>query len=185
MPELGFDVPTERQSVHARQLTKEVLLVLELDGPARQKLLERARQHLAKEEALLSANPDKKEFENRVKWAKVGLENEENENSRLLAVDAGHDREKLRALYPERARYSIVCGMVQPRIVKNNNQERLAGFISGLMVDRVNVSLEFQPALGSSIQQRDRKEAPQSTYEFNVAFGKKLEPWIMSGGSPK
>jgi len=176
---LGFDVPTDKKSVHARQLTREVLLVLELDGPARELMLARARHQLMKEETLLAANAGKKEFENRVKSAKTNLENEESKNSRLFAVDAGHEIEALRALYPDRTRYAIVHGKVQPRVVKQNNVEHLVGYISGLMVSQINVPLEFQQAIGQR-PQGGKHEAEQRVYAFDVAFGKKLEPWIVA-----
>ena len=181
---LGFDVPTDKKSVHARQLTKEVLLVLELDGPVRELMLARARHHLAKEEALLLVNAGKKEFEGRVKSAKNNLEKEENKNSRLFVIDGGHDRDALRALYPDQKRYAIVRGRVQSRLIKQNDEQQLVGYISGLVMDRINVPLEFQQVIGK-MPQSGRQEAEQRTYAFNVAFGKKLEPWIVAAGDSK
>lgn len=181
---LGFDVPTGGQSVHRRQLKKEVLLVLEFDGAARQEALERLRKKLADEKNLLRANPGVKEFENRTKWATNNLEREESQNSRLYVIDAGRDHEELRARYPDRARFVVVRGKVQTRLIKHKDGDRLAGYINGLMVDGISVPQEFQYVIGLK-QQGSSRETRQRSYEFDVAFGKKLEPWVVGGVSDK
>ncbi len=181
---LGFDVPKsenapEVRARYARLLPKEVLLVLELDGRTYQTALERARLHLQKQEALLAANEGKKEFEARVKNAKQQLEREELENSRLFVVDAGTEVDALRAKYPDRARYTIVRGEVQPHLVTNKGESRLSGYIGNLSISQINVPPAyrqvFEPILKSTGRGQPRSASP---YVASVAFGKRLEPWI-------
>lgn len=181
---LGFDVSkfenaTDSRAHYARLLPKEALLVLEMDGPTYQTALERARRYLQKQELLLATNEGKKEFEGRVKNAKLQLEREELQNSRLFVVDAGTKLDALRAKYPDRARYAIVRGEVQPRLTTNKTGSRLSGYIGNLSVNQINVPLVYQRVFEPILKNTRRGQShPASPYVVSVAFGKRLEPWI-------
>lgn len=181
---LGFDVSAPKGAAHDlrrydKQLTKEVLLVLELDGPAYRSALERARERAAREQALYAANAGNKEFEQRVKMAQDHSAREERENSRLFVVDAGLDAGTLRAGYPDRARYAIVRGQVRPQPISEGKEQRLAGYVGDLGIHQINVPLAFRQvfehALGTN---RTGPYDRSARYEAEVAFGKRLEPWI-------
>lgn len=187
LAELGFDVTRTEDAATGRvrfdkQLPREVLLVLELDGPAYRQSLDRTRKFAEGEEALRAANPGKKEFEERARRAREQLGREERDASRLFAVDAGLDAAALRAKYPDRLRYAIVRGQVRPQFAGYGNR-RVGGYISQLSVERVNVPQEFrgvlEPALrrgaGSPGVSPDLKATP---FEATVAFGKRFEPWM-------
>jgi len=181
---LGFDVSrsedTDRGRMHyGKQLAREALLVLELDGPAFRQALELIRQHAAREEALHAANPGGKEFERRAENAKKWLAQEEKRDSRLFLVDAGLDATALRAKYPDRARYAIVRGQVRPSVSEFNNKKfRLSGDVT-LNVDRINVPHAFRPVFEPLLQgaRRGRPDA-EPPFEVAVAFGQRFEPWI-------
>lgn len=184
LAELGFDVSHMEDAATGRarfdkQLPREVLLVLELDGPAYRQALERMRKFAAAEEALLAANPGKKEFEERAKQAREQLSREEGEASRLFAVDAGLDAAALRAKYPDRARYAIVRGQVRPQFAGYDKNTRLWGYLENLSVERVNVPHPFrqvlEPLLRRGAGYPNRKAAP---YEVTVTFGRRFEPWM-------
>lgn len=182
---LGFDASKAQDTPQGRMyydklLPKEVLLVLELDGPAYRTALARIRQHLQKEEALLKANAGKKEFEERAKNAKRALYQEERINSRLFIIDADHDVASLRAKYPDRNRYAIVRGQIQPQLVENNRKSKLVGYISGLSVYQINVPALYQQIFEplQKSAQRNEYDAAVSPFEVSVAFGKRFEPWI-------
>lgn len=175
---LGFDVAPDRHAPRRKnrqQRTKEVLLVLELDGAAYRQSLERARKKAGDEEKLRADNPGNKEFENRAKRAREYAESEAGENSRLFAVDAGLDAAALRAQYPDKAHYLIVRGQLRPQIVTRDRQERLSGYISALSISRINVPVAFQPAL-----QHDERTNKSARFEASVAYGQRLEPWIVA-----
>lgn len=180
---LGFDVSrpvdTDRGRMHYRkQLAREALLVLELDGPACRQALERARQHAAREEALLAANPGGKEFERRAENARKWLAQEEKMSSRLFLVDAGPDAAALRAKYPDRARYAIVRGQVRPWVTGDKTKSRLSGRAT-LSVDRINVPHAFRPVFEPLLRGARREwQDAQPPFEVAVAFGQRLEPWI-------
>jgi hypothetical protein len=189
---LGFDVSKPEDTPQGRihydkLLSKEVLLVLELDGPAYRTALERMQQHGQKEAALLDANPGKKEFEERAKNAKRTLYQEERINSRLFVIDAGLDAAGLRASYPDRHRYAIVRGQIQPRLVEIKRKPKLTAYISSVSITRVNVPALhrriFEPLLESA--RTNQYDAVVTPYQVSVAFGKRLEPWITEATGSK
>lgn len=189
---LGFDVSTPEDTPQGRLhydklLSKEVLLVLELDGPAYRTALARVQQHMQEEQALLKANPGNKEFEERTKNAKRELYQEERMNSRLFVVDAGHDAVSLRATYTDRHRYAIVRGKIQPQVVDINHKPKLAAYITGLSIAEINVPAIyrqiFEPLRESTLT--NQYGVAVSPFEVSVAFGKRLEPWITEAKGSK
>ena len=184
MQALGFDVASVPESIEGRRrfersLPREVLLVLELGGPAWQRALERTRQNAARHEAALLANADSKEFAAKAKRAQEQVKREENANSRLFAIDAGLDRAALRAKYPDRGRYLIVKATLRPRTVTRDKQTRIGGYLSALAVSQINVPHALRPALEPALRsQRRTTDEPGARFEATIAFGQRLEPWI-------
>ena len=186
MAALGFDtvvVPEDSRGRHGieRQLPREVLLVLELDGPAWQQALERARQNAARNEAALVANAGSKEFAEKAKRAQDQFKREETANSRLFAIDAGLDRAALRARYSDRSRYLILKGTLRPRLVTHEKKTRLTGYLSALAVTQINVPHALRPILEPVLRkQRSTADDPARHFEATIAVGQRLEPWIES-----
>lgn len=189
---LGFDIPETGDSPRARRhydklLPREALLVLEFDGPAYQTTLEDARNHLQQEEALLAENAGKKEFEVRVKNAQRELHQEEHTHSRLFVIDAGLDAASLRARYPDRKRYAIVRGQIQPFHVANNRNRSSAGYVTGLSVTHINVPAQYRQIF-VPIQEGVRTNeygVVATPFEVSVAYGKRFEPWITESKKTK
>jgi hypothetical protein len=181
---LGFDVskqldPARESRRHRRLLPREALIVLELDGPAAQKALERARERLAQETAKANAEKDKKDM-NRVKMAAEALRQEETSGSRLFAVDAGPDAAALRAKYPDRSRYAIVRGKIRaypPAAGALEKDRRWRGYLESLDSSRINLSLEFREAAGLATRTLPAS-GTGTRLEVTVAFGKRFEPWV-------
>ncbi len=178
MESLGFDVnvpPSMKDNYRwsSRQLSREVLLVLELDGPAWQHVLERTRQNATEVEAKLAAQPDSEELKRRVKTAQDEVKREEQDNSRLFAVDAGLNQSELRARYPGRTRYAIVRAQERP---STNAQNKVVGYIEHISIDSINVPYEYRAAFERrGTGQPDGRRA----FEASVAFGQRLEPWLL------
>lgn len=165
MRTLGFDTTAlgsaESNSGHfEKQLPRDVLIVLELDGPTWQRFLERGRNEAASAEA------------------RNALERETRAGSRLFAVDAGLDAAALRAAYPDRSRYAIVRGEVRPSFYRRG-PERLSGIISGISASTINVPLEFRAAIDIPQVYYGPTSTEPEPFEASVAFGKRLEPWIV------
>ncbi len=184
---LGFDAsppPAARRASwrYDRQLPKEALVVLELDGPAYQKALVRARERAAKE-AAKAAETGKTGPGTPAQQAAQFLKIEETTNSRLFAVDAGPDAQALRAKYPDRTRYAIVQGKVRPYYQSGRGKEaRWTGYIEVIENAQVNVPLEFRKAIESAPRSIPPAGVPggEPAFEVTVAFGKRFEPWIVA-----
>lgn len=191
MAALGFDTSAIAED-HAgrrrfeRQLPREVLLVLELSGTPWQQTLERARQNAAQHEAAQLANPDSKEFAAKAKRAQEHVKREENVSSRLFAIDAGLDRATLRAKYPDRGRYLILKATLRPRLVVQDKQTRISGYVSTLAVAQINVPHELRPML-EPVLRRNRPAAGETgpQFEATLAVGQRLEPWIEAVAVPR
>lgn len=189
---LGFDVsplPPARRGTwrEDRQLPREALIVLELDGPAYQKALERARARAAIE-AAKGAKSGKTGPGTPAEQAANQLRNEETASSRLFAVDAGRDAQALRAKFPDRARYAIVQGKVRVTYLSGRGkQARWTGYVGDILNDQVNVPLEFrksiEPAPGTV--RRFPAAASGPVFEVTVAFGRRFEPWIVAARAAK
>ena len=180
MAELGFDVVkltgTSESGRHSKKMqSREALLVLELNGQAWQQELKRAREYAGQSGVLSAGNPGSEEFKRRAKSAVENYQHEEQINSRLFVIDAGIDLLKLRTAYPDRQRYAIVHGLIQPSAVRNKNETRVSGYIGEVSAEHINVPLNYRQVFDSAVP-----------YEVTVAFGKRLEPWITgaSGSLP-
>ncbi len=180
MASLGFDVgpPGGAQDIRrwaSRQLEREVLLVLEMDGPAYQESLQRARQYVAEQDARLAALPRDKDLQRAAKVAHEALTHEENDNSRLFAVDAGLDQAALRAKFPDRNRYAIVRAKVH---LTATDKGAFAGYIAGLSIDEVNVPHEYHALIeGTGVP--STVGPALAPFEARTAFGQRLEPWLL------
>jgi hypothetical protein len=177
MSELGFDVDRLANAVGSRERyqelqPKEVLLVLELNDRAYQHQLQRAKDYLDQAKARLDAAPDIKELKRKAKSAEENYLHEQQSNSRLFVVDAGLDLPTLRATYPDRARYAIVHGLIRPGNVRVQNKASVGGYISELQANRINVPFSYRQVFSNA-----------EPYEVAVAFGKRLEPWIVTAAN--
>jgi Domain of unknown function (DUF4824) len=176
MASLGFDVDVvdeqrEDRRTFGRQLARDVLLVLEFDGPAYQRSLVKAAE--------VAERLEKGDAESRERAAKI-LDSERNANSRIFVVDAGLDLAALRAKYADRTKYAIVSGRVRAARFGNRIARAYSGYVDAVSIDAVNVPLEFRAAFEGATPYNEYAPAPAPLvrYEATVAFGKRLEPWI-------
>jgi len=183
--ELGFDFaqtlqPEHEASYYSRMLPREVLLVLEYDGPAYQTALAMARQKLQDETDLALKNEGKEEFSRRAKNAADALQTEEQYASRLFVVDAGRDIANLREQYPDRKRYAIVRGLVRLIAIESTAKRVLTATVSQLSIESVSVPHNYrklvEPLIGSDIYNANNRPP---RYAVTMNIGRRLEPWIM------
>ncbi len=183
--ELGFEFKPYEQNKSYRYdegvLPRDVYLVLEFDGETHRRVLQRSEEHLAEEQALKINNPDKSEFEERVKRASEILQAEQNYSSRLFAIDAGLNKTALRSTYPDGSRYIIIKASVKPAWHFDNNQRIWTGRISDLLVDRINIPLEHRSVLKpiEKAGSRRKRNTDGPRFQLRVAFGKRAEPWVV------
>lgn len=189
---LGFDTSKPEDTSQGRMyydkiLPKEVLLVLELDGPAYRTALARAQQRFQNEKDLPKANPGKNEFVVRAKNAAEVLDLEQRAYSRLFVVDAGRDIASLRAKYPDHSRYAIVRGQIRPQIIDINHKSELVAYVAGPSVFEINVPANYRQIFEPLVKNSRTNQYGDSTspFEVTVAFGKRLEPWITEAKTSK
>lgn len=179
MISLGFnmewsakDANEGRNTRYRRQLPREVLIVLEMDGPVYRTMLERAAKAAIEVETKNVGGNGKKN-------AAELMDRETRKSSRLFAVDAGLDRAALRSRYSDRTKYAIVHGTVHP--AWNFETKGAAGSIGDLGSPEINVPLRMRSSFEGVMP--DSYAVPDATekgFEATLAFGRRLEPWLMS-----
>ena len=183
MAELGFDTRSQndvQQRRYERGLPRQVLLVLEYDGPAWQRMVARAQKAAEAHAAAAAANPGNPDFGRRAESAAGRARRERESNSRLVVVDAGLDAAALRVRYPDRARHLILAGTVRPAVSHVEGRGRLlGGHIDEIAVEQLNVPLALRGELDRS------RNAPNAAvaghpprYAVGIATGRRLEPWL-------
>jgi hypothetical protein len=180
---LGFKVGDLNTDAGARRFTgqqpRPAILVLELDGPARQQALDQARENATRHAAAAAVNPGSKEFANRAKSARDALTREENANSRLFAIDAGPDVEALRARYPDRTRFMLVPATVRPRL---HHPKHGTPVPAATIARPDNAGLHVPHALGAPLEGLHTRVTgePDGEDRFTaiVSTGRRLESWI-------
>jgi len=183
--QLGFDMSraaytAEGERYYDKQLPKEVLLVLELDGHAYRSALQVAEERAVDAQARFAANPGVAELKNTADAASKLLASEQSVNSRLFVVDAGHDRSALRTKYPDRSHYAIVLGRIRITTSRYGANSVPVGYVSDLSIESVSVPAIYRGLFESVPRRRptDRQEL-EPGYDVKLAFGKRLEPWVV------
>jgi hypothetical protein len=159
-------------------------VVLELDGPAYQQSLERARRHLADEAATAAADPNRKAAENRINAALKLFQSEERHNSRLFVVDAGLDATALRTQYPDRSRYVISSGVVWPRGPTKGGLSTTTGYLERINIGEINVPHAFRSRF-EAVDSSTGANSSKAPFTTTITFGQRLEPWIVEIGAPE
>ena len=194
MAELGFDLrapevtrPLDHAPRRHEQLAREVWLVLELDGPAyRQGLADTAQE--AKEAAAREAEA----ASHARSGEPVHVEHvsfDPDSGGRLFVVDAGLDRDVLRARHADRAMYAIVRGRVSP--LARDGQAVYAGTtgsaearaihggrIDALSIGEVNVPLALRPVF-DGVEPGRWHDKPAQRFTATLNFGQRAEPWLV------
>jgi hypothetical protein len=111
------------------------------------------------------------------------MDRETRQSSRLFAVDVGLDREALRQRFQDRGRYAIVRGQVRPTLLREGKGNRATGFIFDLSAEVVNVPLEMYSAFDGIAPYSNPKSTQSKHLEARVAFGRRLEPWLVSAAT--
>lgn len=186
MVSLGFDALSKSRLTDdiretQRQTSREVFLVLELDGPAYQAALARAQAVFALQSRRVTEATDPEKLAERRREAQERLYGEKHKRSRLFAVDAGRDAAALRRTYPNRHQYAIVRAKIEPAWRPSGSRE-LTGMISSLSVDEIMVPFAFRPLAEALSQNKSDEREP---FVATVAYGRRLEPWLVGFSKPQ
>jgi hypothetical protein len=177
---LGFDVNRLRRTATEERrgtpTSKEVLFVLEFDGPAYATAVERARRGRDEAVSISAANPGKEEFTRRAKAATDAADFAEHRASRLFVVDAGLNRDELRSKYPDRQRYAIVRGILEPVIGPGSTRRARVGQISiGEITVPYALRRQFEGMIPTTPTSRDER---RDRFDATISWGQQLEPWL-------
>lgn len=187
LQELGFDtdllLSTEKGFNRQKEsISKEVFIVLEKSGDSYKESLARAQRALEKQEKALELNKNDKNLKSKVEDAQKRLQRERIEESRLFAIDAGVDKENLRARYGDQTKFIITKAIIRPGYHYRDKNSAITGYISRLSVGSIHVSLKYLKSFDALLAQqhssKDTTNAPR--YEVDIAYGRRLEPWILS-----
>ncbi|MBV2132845.1 DUF4824 family protein [Pseudomonas sp. MAP12] len=183
MRQLGFHIPdaADCQPRCRRQAAREVLVVLELDGPAYHAELRRQQESVEQASRALAALPEDQQLQQRLAHQRRELDDLQRD-TRLYVVEVGLDRDVLRQRYADRSRYAIVRGLVSPSY--GGKPLQLRGYLRKLSNEQINVPQRWNWALaGLPSRARDKSTIPGLRIE--VAFGQRLEPWITAVGEAR
>ncbi len=182
---LGFDdevvVDHSAGPRRTRPQSRDVWLVLELDGADYARVLAGAQRAHERAAAELAARPDDRDVKDKAETAERHWLSERDELSRLFVIDAGLDPAALRDIYPDRERFIVASGQVRPqwRYSSVDLHRPLSGDVHALNVDSIHVSTQFRAHFESRI---NADEALQNAFKYTVtlAYGRRHEPWIVA-----
>ena len=195
--EIGFQTDIDPSDPGAEEACEKegprsVYLVLEFEGEAWESWLAGREERVGElRRKVESGEADRKTLED----AEAILALDRVMRSRLFVVDAGLDPESLRSRYPDRARHVIVRGIVSLRVFQREGEEARLEAILEALPDRVHVPVGIRPALlpflpretRDQALERERKKAEAAwpapeppRYRAVLAFGRRLEPWLVS-----
>lgn len=185
LAELGFEVSKpastpEGERRYNKTLPKDVFFVLEMNGPAYAAALKDAEDLFKEAQARSSENPGTGKPTISLDAAAKALANEQAVNSRLFVVDASLDPSALRAKYRDRTQYAIVEGQV--RILGSGfGDTGPVGQVSDLSIASVNVPASYRAVFDSMPRRHSMiRRQGEAHFEAVLAFGKRLEPWLLS-----
>ncbi|MCU1716991.1 DUF4824 family protein [Pseudomonas sp. 5P_3.1_Bac2] len=175
MSQLGFDLQRCERQRYSWQPSREAFMVLELNGPAYQQELARAKQRLENARAALRRQPARKARQQVLQSAEKDYQRTEQVLSRLLVVAVGVDAQQLRQQYGQRTMYAIVPAVVEARLDYSaaDHQAQCTGY-ARMANTQLSVPLALrQPGLASATAQ-------DLNFTAQVAFGRTLEPWLQT-----
>ena len=187
LEELGFNIDKylsskDDASFYKQPIPKEVFIVLENNGEPYKEAVKRAEIALEKEKDLFQFNSGDKRLRDNFERAEKRLKRERITASRLFAIDAGLDPQKLREKYHDRTRFIITKGLVKPRYNYNKKRKEVFGYITKLSVASIHVPLKHRKIFDAILVQdkSKRNEFRPPRYEVALAYGSRFEPWIVS-----
>lgn len=179
LKELGFDVNMDR---HKRMPSKEVFVVLEYDGDSYRKALKNNELNLKKMQYVYDLNKKDREAKRKLESATKYLKRQQLSLSRLFAIDAGVDPEKLRKIYNNRAQFIITRAQIKPVFNTARGEKEVTGHVQKLSIGNIHVPLKHCKTLKDMLADTTSKGnyITPPRYAVTLAYGSRFEPWIIS-----
>ena len=179
MEQLGFslDFPDDASTYahpFMRQPSRAAIVVLEFDGKAHQAEIRARQKIVTKAREALNAAPGDKRRTDELKYAENALQRARSRDRRLYVVDAGLDAARLRQRYPDRKRFVLVPGRVQPWM-NHRVKPAIFGGRAEPLLREIQVPFEWR----AQFRSEDPANCCQDhQYTLEVLFGRNLQPWV-------
>ncbi len=164
------------------QPERQVVVVLEYNGPAYIEAVRRAERALERLEEMSrsSAGAEDKPGQSSRLQAKKRIRSEEGEMSRLFVIDAGTDMQQLVNSYRHPGRYLFARAVVQLHYREENGRLWAYGRLQGLNPERIHLPLAQRRLVERFIgdETRSKQEANLPRYEVELVYGSHGYPWI-------
>lgn len=184
---LGFTIKNygnaaANRKYYKQAIPKEVLLVLEKGGEFYSEAVRRAKVAFEREEGVYKLRPDDKKISDSFKRAEERLEGERKRQTRLFVIDAGLDLKQLREKYGDQSRFIITKGLLVPRYDNSKVEQKVYGYISRLSVSSIHVPRKYRRVFDSILAggTSGNKDFETPRFEVELAYGSRLEPWLVS-----
>ena len=157
----------------------EAIIVLEYDGPAFKNTVKRAEKDIQNLREEFKKRQDNEDAKKVLKRHEDSFQELKTSESRLIAIDAGQDLEKLQTKYNKPGKYLMLRGEVKP----NWSDYDLEGRIKKIFNSNVHMPLPYSKEISeltkskkTSSRYNRRKEKPR--YQVELKVGKRLEFWV-------
>ncbi|QOY55767.1 DUF4824 family protein [Candidatus Sulfurimonas marisnigri] len=180
LKELGLDTNKYIDSKNNEKESKEAFIVLEYDGEAYKESLKLAEEDFVANEILYNENKYSKGRERSYNRAKESLTSEQLSASRLFAIDAGLDYDKLRRKYTSKVSYIIVKGVV--KLGQSSKDKSIYGYIQQLSIRNVYLPYRFKQVFKDvkTANNYKNRQSISPQYKVELKYGSRYEPWINS-----
>jgi len=179
LQELGFDVAKAKvKKLKKYGKIKEFYIAMEMDGKAYQDYLIQREKTYEEKRAKYTTSARDDRLNEWLKYEKGALKRAKIEDSRLFIIDAAKDFDTLRNKYPKAIITKAQIEMRRDYYLKKYHVE---GLISKVMIPKVHLSKkdvrELQNILKNAPQDKKYRHSPK--YAITLAFGSRLEPYIV------
>jgi hypothetical protein len=184
LKELGFNIDdyinwNDDSTYYKVPIPKQVFIVLENNGDSYREAVKRAERKLEKQRSRFELNTGDEKLLKELESAEKSLGHERITNSRLFAIDAGLNSQKLRKTYGDRTQFIIVKGLISISKNYNKKSKDVCGYIMKINVDNIHVSLKNRKVF-DSLPVKNKSKVNSPRYEVGLAYGNRFEPWIVS-----
>ena len=189
LKELGFFIDSTKHDINEavfdnRKLPAETfIIVLEYNGESFQALLRKAEKDIQKLRDTVEKNPDDSDLIKQLKRGEESLTQLKTSESRLIAIDAGHNLQSLKEKYTDSSQYLMMRGELR-RYWENR---KLSARINKLFISNIHVPLPYSEEV-NEITNRETstngytKWKGKPRYQFELNVGQRLEPWVGEAG---
>ena len=159
--------------------TQEIIVVLEYNGQAFQTLLNNADKHIKILRNQVKNNPHDTDLVKQLKRDEASLTKLKTSESRLIAIDAGHNLQTLKESYADSSQYLLMRGEIKRYWI----DKKLTGKLNSLFISNIHVPLPYSNEINEltnheTMDKNKKRNNGKPRYQLELNVGERLEPWI-------